>query len=496
MIKETDFAKLKVGDILQHDSHFRVVTLFKTDVGVGVYHYYELGIKIYGMEHIMKEFTLERDKNILNMTNNTNINSAASTTLINEIIRLFINNPHIYHRAFSNYDMIEKDFAYMYSKDLIMEKLIRDRRTDKVYTILDVINISDTLYFEIERIGKVLGALMEYEKLYVSKIDLAEYYEFVKDEVNKLSDEPLYLYTDEEAKKMIAKVAEGVEVKNDNTSDDEPNIKFSTLCKEPTINISNLDMIRDVTNPDRKYVDLFRGDLVVGERYPIFSPKSDQYITIRKIDNHIIDYNRYCLDDDGKGIYIDSGEITDINLYKILSYTGSIEYNRRVDAKEPILTYYLTNSRLEMLDQRYCKNIVGIDFRCIEESNDENIYVYHRDSPEDKMKLYQLYRTSIDGNANLFIPYFIPKRLTMNDIINDDGKPKKSDGYKIGDCIVFDDNISMVVSKVNKSSYNLYINFYNRETIKSIRISKDLMKRFTERFKYYKSLSVPYLAKI
>jgi hypothetical protein len=477
MISEQEFKELKLGTIVEDSVDVRSVLIYKTDTRLGIYEYISGCIKIFDFENAKKLLNVVKDLSVMNLVSNNNKNVAASTVFINEAIKLFINNPHIYHKAFKNYQFVEKDFAYFNKEELVIDKLIKNKNTDKTYTIIDAKNISDEIYLIIERYGSVLGEFMEYEKLCIRKKDFDENWVFVNDVMHSNDDEPLYLFTDDEIKKLF----------QPEPPKKKPKSKFNSLIYD-IMEVKNLDNIIKLTpDPNREYLDVFTGGLHKGEHFSIISPHYNQYIEINEIKDSYIKYNKYQLNKvNGKDsidlIHVD-GTMTDLELYTLLWLDCSTEYACK-DGRNEKYTYMYTNNTREIIDDMKC---IKLSDRSIKQCHDTRDGILVDD---DNGKLYEMDAvTKIDINGvDTFVRQYVPLRYSG----------KRTELFKIGDVYILDDKTTMLLAKINKKSLVFFINFFDKSVkkITCIKISKDMLIDNPNRFYHSEILSVPALTKI
>lgn len=461
-MNEGQFKKLKVGSIIsENKTSKRFVVLTKSPNGLGVYNYLAGEMMMISHVSLLKEFSTVNIKDTLSMEANIHPNLSVMTKFINGAIKLYQNNPVFYKRIMEG-NNTEKDLSYISDRMLDVDRVVINKQTKKSYTIVDVRNISNNIYYNLFRNGMVLGQVMEYERLFVSQKEFYEFYEFAKDV--EYIEEPLYLYTDDEVKKLIGLTTKPHEVKTQKVKKEKLVQTKTTQIKnkfmkfgieKPVIKINKLEKLNDLSHKGN-YIDLFTGGLYKGAKFLLKSPTNNKRIfEVTNIQNRLVE-----------GLLYDNNDIS-------------------------------TKKKITILDILLYKSLITLNYNDTKSTFfDSDIYqkIHHDGKAIDKFdnkeyrleEINNLYCLNVGNGINSDIPIYTNR---YSPILEDDFNK-----FKKGKVLVYNNSCALVVYKCNKQSFNCYINFFDlTKDIIRVNISNKFLEDNMELFRIVPEISFYYL---
>lgn len=428
--------EVKLGQVLMMRNGLRAIVLAVCDNYVLVYDYRNIAFGIVEMNVLEEKFRIVEDD--LSMLDESNEYASIMTRWIKWCVDYMIEHPKVYERIISKSSVLTT--RSIVDEKYINRKQVKDKRTNRIYSIMDVERIDEVLYYSLNRVRSVNRTLHE-ESLFVDDDELREHFVF-DDDINTKTKYKESLedheYIKLEEMKPAKEETEIVEVNEIKHKKDKNKI-FDTLLLDEKFRkktskwghmhlgaFSNkkLSEIAEKYNIDENY--LLGRYIIIGKE---ISGKLEPYAykIINKVDNK---YELY--DGIHENIFCTIDELFIAGVFRKIA--GS-------DKKYSFLPFIAFKTLVDRLKP-------GRDFKIKDTTNHSDI-----DSNIDMDE-------KIEKNGKSLYRYYI---TTKN---------------KIGSVFLYDEKYPMVVFQENKTSYSVFLNIFDdNNVIEMAYLPKELIKK-------------------
>ncbi len=178
MGSKMDMKEIRLGNILVCKSNLvRAVVMAKCSTGVIVYNYTNNAFEVLPYHDIDKATITVDDR--MSMIDETNELKAFTSKFINTSIDYMNEHYKIYENIISNNDVL-KSSKELFDTKYIDRKQVKDTRTNRIYSIVDIERINNKLYYSLNRVRSINRTLHE-ESLFIDSDELKEGFVFEED---------------------------------------------------------------------------------------------------------------------------------------------------------------------------------------------------------------------------------------------------------------------------------------------------------------------------
>lgn len=467
-----EFKSMKLGMVMKHiPSQSFHILLATSEQFVLTFNTYEGILHYFDLKTILKEFVIAKSRDYRSLISNINTKLSLSTNFLQGAIKLFQENPIAYKECMKNIDDCNDELAYLSDSKLEESRLVVDSRTNKTYTISEVMNIGNKLLFRLVRHAMVYGQIMDSEIINVSKNEFDKFFTFLNDKETK----------EQEEIDLSLDIPDNFSYER-NPIKIKPLEQFITLFKDlPRMPIRSLKRLDELIKTD--YLDVF------------FPNKLYNGISFLTRENFI-----------SNEIVVTTIHETQGNIFKI---TKSIIYKDK--PKHEIITRYCSaldlysdictlydydedsneeNSILDGYVERDQNTCMFIEKRAYDRKNntfveltmdDENRLIYKEDGRDIQV--------CIDMFPNIKKSLYVNRFCSVSRA--KDELEEVTDIFKLGNTIVYNEILPLVIYEVKEKTISVFVNFFkdhDKDLIK-LSIPKNLINLNKKHFKFYPELS-------